>query len=463
MDSGYEGSGSGNKQTSNSRTGKKPCHRLSTQQIQKLEANPNSDNAINIEHFDSSCKCTELNSWFFKECPHPRENQRRQLSRELSLDLNKIMFWFQNKRTQTKVHQERTNNSTLRSENERMYCENLAMKEALNNIICPTCDGLGLGKEERQCNIQKLRMENALLKKEHERMLNSCSSLKGELPTLLQMESLGIDTSMSVPGRPFFGRGTGCPSLDPEQIPQSSLNIPSQFQLREIQEMEKSIIIGTAAAAMDELVQLLQVNEPEWIKSPRYGRYLITRDSRDKLFPKANHFKSSGSQIEFSKDSGIVAMATTNLIEMLLDSNKWKDMFPTIVTNAQTLEVIDSGSLDGSLYLMYEKMHILSPLVAPREFFFIRYFRQLNSNMWIIANVSYDFIKEIQDASSSPSWKLPSGCMIEDMSNGKSMMWIHSGFDRFEMERRTSWYLDMIRDVPPMIKNLVIDWKKPKP
>lgn len=71
---------------------------------------------------------------------------------------------------------------------------------------------------------------------------------------------------------------------------------------------------------------------------------------------------------------------------------------------------------------MYEKMHILSPLVAPREFFFIRYFRQLNSNMWIIANVSYDFIKEIQDASSSPSWKLPSGCMIEDMSNGKSMV-----------------------------------------
>lgn len=40
---------------------------------------------------------------FFKECPHPDENQRRQLSRELGLDPKQIKFWFQNKRTQKKV------------------------------------------------------------------------------------------------------------------------------------------------------------------------------------------------------------------------------------------------------------------------------------------------------------------------------------------------------------------------
>lgn len=69
---------------------------------------------------------------------------------------------------------------------------------------------------------------------------------------------------------------------------------------------------------------------------------------------------------------------------------------------------------------MYEKRHILSPLVAPREFFFIRYCRQLNSSTWVMVDVSYDFLKELQDAAPMRFWKLPSGCMIQDMSNGKS-------------------------------------------
>lgn len=69
---------------------------------------------------------------------------------------------------------------------------------------------------------------------------------------------------------------------------------------------------------------------------------------------------------------------------------------------------------------MYEKRHIVSPLVAPREFFFIRYCRQLNPSTWVMVDVSYDFIKELQDTAPMRCWKLPSGCLIQDMSNGKS-------------------------------------------
>ncbi|CAA2981481.1 homeobox-leucine zipper ROC8 isoform X2 [Olea europaea subsp. europaea] len=141
MNSGYGGSGSVDEETSNSRKGRKPTYRHSIQQIQHLEA-------------------------FFKECPKPDENQRLQLGRELALDPNQIKSWFQNKRTQMKAHHERADNSTLRSENERMLCENLAMKEVLDNIICPTCAGPRLGDEARQRNLLKLRMENALLKEE---------------------------------------------------------------------------------------------------------------------------------------------------------------------------------------------------------------------------------------------------------------------------------------------------------
>ena len=39
----------------------------------------------------------------FKECPHPDENQRLHLSRELGLEPRQIKFWFQNRRTQMKV------------------------------------------------------------------------------------------------------------------------------------------------------------------------------------------------------------------------------------------------------------------------------------------------------------------------------------------------------------------------
>lgn len=36
----------------------------------------------------------------------------------------------------------------------------------------------------------------------------------------------------------------------------------------------------------------------------------------------------------------------------LMLQNKWKDMFPNIVTKARTIEVLDTGSLGGLLYLV---------------------------------------------------------------------------------------------------------------
>lgn len=39
----------------------------------------------------------------FRECPHPDDKQRKELSRALGLELLQVKFWFQNKRTQIKV------------------------------------------------------------------------------------------------------------------------------------------------------------------------------------------------------------------------------------------------------------------------------------------------------------------------------------------------------------------------
>src|SRR4051812_10876070 len=102
----------------------------------------------------------------FKECPHPDENQRMHLSRELALEPRQIKFWFQNRRTQMKAQHERADNCFLRAENDKIRCENIAMREALKNVICPTCGGPHSGAADDYFDEHKLRMENAHLKEE---------------------------------------------------------------------------------------------------------------------------------------------------------------------------------------------------------------------------------------------------------------------------------------------------------
>ncbi|KAJ4828788.1 hypothetical protein Tsubulata_010801 [Turnera subulata] len=401
MGSGGGGlAGDDQQEASNSPRGKKVYHRHTTHQIQRLEA-------------------------FFKECPHPDENQRRHLSRELGLEPKQIKFWFQNKRTQAKAQHERTDNSVLRAENERIRCENLAIREALKNVICPACGGPPFGEEERKRSLQKLQLENSQLKEEaslHEKVSNLLAKYIGK--PISQ-----IDTTIPPQGPPFELMPASLPpmqhmggsALDLELNAGSESNIPLAYSVKGIPEMEKALMSETAAGAMDELIKLLQINEPLWTKSPSDGVYILHCDNYDKLFPRVGHFKSSSARVESSKDFTIVPMKAMSLVDGFLDSNKWTDFFPTIVTNAKTIQTLKRGAVgnrNGCLQLMYQQLHILSPLVPPREFYLLRHCQQIESGIWVIADVSYDCWKE--NPSTSRSWRLPSGCMIQDMPNGCS-------------------------------------------
>ncbi|KAK7270840.1 hypothetical protein RJT34_26301 [Clitoria ternatea] len=100
--------GSGDEQDAgddNSQKKKKKYHRH-TQQIQELEV-------------------------FYKECPHPDEKQRADLSKRLNLE---------SKQTQ----QERHENMLLRQENEKLRADNSLMKEALANPMCNNCSGAAI-------------------------------------------------------------------------------------------------------------------------------------------------------------------------------------------------------------------------------------------------------------------------------------------------------------------------------
>ncbi|KAG2715294.1 hypothetical protein I3760_03G069400 [Carya illinoinensis] len=406
MANGGGGGGSGDEQeaASNTRKGKKSYHRHTAEQIQHLET-------------------------FFKDCPHPDEKQRRQLSRRLELEPKQIKFWFQNKRTQTKSQHERADNSVLRAENDRIQCENVAIREALKNVICPACGGPPFGEQERRLSLQKLQLENAQLKEEHEKVSNLLAKYIGKpisqfesLIPMVPRSSLGFS-----PGTPMNPRlGNPALDLDLSYSPASSNNTAFPYQLKGIPNMEKALMLETAAGAMDELIRLLQINEPLWIKSLDDGRYVLHHENYGKLFPRINHFKNSSARVESSKDSDVVTVSGMHLLEMILDSEKWVNLFPTIVTKAKTIQVLETGTLgnrSGSLQLMYGKMHILSPLVPPREFYFLRHCQQIELGLWVIVDVSYDC--SLENILPSCSWRFPSGCMIQEMPNGCSKVtWV---------------------------------------
>ncbi|KAJ6369464.1 hypothetical protein OIU76_027817 [Salix suchowensis] len=190
-------------------------------------------------------------------------------------------------------------------------------------------------------------------------------------------------------------------------------------------DMEKVLMAETAAGAMEELITLLGGNEPFWIKSPSDGRFILDQTTYDKIYPRAAHFTSCNARVESSKDSATVTMPGMDLVDMFLDPNKWVDLFPTIVTEARTIQVLQAGTegnRHGSLQMMYEQMHILSPMVPTREFYFLRLCQQLEPGQWVIADVSYDYLKE--SGSPSCAWRLPSGCLIQDMADGFSKVFV---------------------------------------
>ncbi|CAA6664737.1 unnamed protein product [Spirodela intermedia] len=376
---------------------KKRYHRHTPKQIQTLEA-------------------------MFKECPHPDEKQRMQLSRELGLEPRQIKFWFQNRRTQMKVQNERLDNCSLRAENERIRCENIAIKEALRNIICPTCGGPPAA-EDSFFDEEKLRMENARLKEELDRVSSVASKYLGrpitQLPSIQPIPASSLDLSVGGFSSPSLG-----PSLDLDLLPGNC-------------QVEKSLMADVAANAMGELIRLAQTDEPLWMKSGSDGRERLNLESYDRLFPRSgNQLKSPVIHSEASRASCGVMMGATSLVDMFMDSSKWMELFPTIVSRARTIEVLSPGmgGRSGSLLLMYGEFQILTPVIPTREFYFLRYCQQIEQHLWAVVDVSVDMSRENLFAPPSRSRRLPSGCVIHDMANGYSKVtWV----EHMEIEEKS--------------------------
>lgn len=388
----------------------------------------------------------------FKECPHPDEKQRLELSKRLCLEVRQVKFWFQNRRTQMKTQLERHENSILRQENDKLRAENMSIREAMRNPICTNCGGPAIigdiSMEE-----QHLRIENARLKDELDRVcalatkflgrpISSFSTLSGSItppPIPSSALELGMGTTngfggpmTTLPMAPDFGNGISntLPGVSPTK---SSANVASGIE----GSFERSMYLELALAAMDELVKLAQTDEPFWMRSMEAGgREILNHEEYMRSFNPCIGLKPNGFVPEASRETGMVIINSLALVETLMDSNRWAEMFPCMIARSSTTDVISSGmggTRNGALQLMHAELQVLSPLVPVRVVNFLRFCKQHAEGVWAVVDVSIDFVRE--NSGFSPTYvncrRLPSGCVVQDMPNGYSKVtWVeHVEYD----------------------------------
>lgn len=95
-------------------------------------------------------------------------------------------------------------------------------------------------------------------------------------------------------------------------------NLP--FPPMTISDMDKSLMADVAANAMDELIRLLQSNEPLWMKSDDRQEKLNLESYRTIFRSPYSHLKNPNVRTEASRDSGVVIMSASALVTMFMDA-----------------------------------------------------------------------------------------------------------------------------------------------
>ncbi|KAF8409524.1 hypothetical protein HHK36_005601 [Tetracentron sinense] len=383
---------SGDDQDPNQRKRKKRYHRHTQHQIQEMES-------------------------FFKECPHPDDKQRKELSRELGLEPLQVKFWFQNKRTQMKTQHERHENTQLRTDNEKLRVDNMRYKEALSNASCPNCGGpTAIG--EMSFDEHQLRIENARLREEIDRISAIAAKYVGKPVVSYPLLSPPIPPRSLDLGVGNFGVQAG---IGGEMYGAGDL-------LRTVSgptEADKPMIIELAVAAMEELIRMAQVGEPLWLPGLDGTTEILSENEYIRTFPRGIGPKPSGLKSEASRETAVVIMNHINLVEILMDVNQWSSVFSGIVSRALTLEVLSTGvagNYNGALQVMTAEFQVPSPLVPTRESYFVRYCKQHADGSWAVVDVSLD---NLRPGPVLRCRRRPSGCLIQEMPNGYSkVIWV---------------------------------------
>ncbi|KAK7270509.1 hypothetical protein RIF29_23707 [Crotalaria pallida] len=390
---------------------KKRYHRHTPHQIQELES-------------------------FFKECPHPDEKQRLDLSKRLGLENKQVKFWFQNRRTQMKTQLERHENIMLRQENEKLRAQNSMIKEALSN---PTCSNCGSPAIPGQISFEdhQVRIENARLRDELTRIVTLTNKFLGKpisslsSPMALQASNSGLELGIGMKG--IGGSSTvGTPLPMGLDLGDGVLGTPPALPgirspmglLGSDAQLERSMFVDLALAAMEELLKMAQADTPLWIKSLDGEKEVLNHEEYARLFSP----KPAGYATEATRETGVVIINSLALVETLMDANRWAEMFPSIIARAAPLDIITNGmggTRNGALLLMHSEVQLLSPLVPVRQVRFLRFCKQHAEGVWAVVDASVEIGQDAANAQFMTYRRLPSGCLVQELPNGYSKVtWV---------------------------------------
>lgn len=145
-----------------------------------------------------------------------------------------------------------------------------------------------------------------------------------QLPPVLPVSISSLDLSVGGYNNPGIST-----SLDLNLLLQnSSSSSSSSFPYASISELEKPIMVEMASNAMEEVIRLVQTDEPLWMKSVSDGRDILQLETYDRMFKRSGHrLKFPDVRIEASRDSAVVAMNATTLIDLLMDAVSWNPVF----------------------------------------------------------------------------------------------------------------------------------------
>ncbi|KAK4734484.1 hypothetical protein R3W88_008745 [Solanum pinnatisectum] len=381
----------------------------------------------------------------FKENPHPDEKARLELGKRLTLESRQVKFWFQNRRTQMKTQMERHENSMLKQENDKLRIENIAMKDAMRSPACPHCGGPAI-LGEIHIEEHHLKIENARLRDEYNRICVVANKFLGRpLESFHGPMSAGIANSgleLAV-GRNGYGAMNSVDTALP-----MGLNFGNNFSSalpaispRPTPSMagvgvscDKNMLMELAFASMNELIKLADIGAPLWLRNFDGSAEELNLEEYARSFPPCIGRKPAHFSAEATKATGTVMINSLALVESLMDTSRWMDIFSCIVGRTSTINVISNssgGSKDGNLHLIQAEFQVLSALVPVRRVKFLRFCKQHAEGVWVVVDVSIDAIQEGSIPLDGNCRRLPSGCIVQDLPNGCSkVIWIeHTEYD----------------------------------
>ncbi|KAG4999676.1 hypothetical protein JHK87_020748 [Glycine soja] len=352
----------------------------------------------------------------FRECPYPNENRRRQISEELELSLNQVKFWFQNRKTKLKyerVYALLENNgvntdlplpssSSYDTSGGRLLNPIVGLPSPYQHSHVLSTPGFNQDipapAPALDCYIPDPPSDDvaldyciptpaSVLAVDHSiPALASDPWLGQDIPHLPTLATLDQDI-------PPLGQDTSTLPQDhmPKDLDQELdalrgiLNNDLIFQsiINQRIDLDNAMMSQIANNAIEELIKLLDMNQPFW--SIHDWKLVLKRDNYQSILGRRHCLPGPHARIESSKDSRIVDMNAEQLVQMFMN-------------------------------LINAEMHILSHLVPTRQFYFLRYCKQIKEGVWVIGDVSID---SLEYKTIVPRiWRRPSGCLIQEMNHG---------------------------------------------